>query len=108
VVIWNIIDNRTRKYRWKSIDAIVEAVEHDNSCKDSDQAPESDPRLTVDYDALEAVSVNEAVTWAMAQRCPVTLYLYDEGGGLENEEHFAEMGVRFGEEGQRDTSSRPG
>ncbi len=38
-MIWNIVDNRTRTYRWKTINAIVEAVEHDNSCQDSDQAP---------------------------------------------------------------------
>ncbi|WP_426267008.1 hypothetical protein [Sphingomonas sp. LHG3443-2] len=60
-MLWNIVDNRTRRYRWKSVNATVEAVEHDNSCPDSDQAPESDPLVSVDYDALEAVSVNEAI-----------------------------------------------
>ena len=94
-MIWNIIDRRTRPYRWKTVNAIVEAVEHDNSCADSDQAADSDVRLVVDYDALEAVSVNEAILWAMSQRCPVTLYLYDEGGGFSNDEHFNALQNRF-------------
>jgi hypothetical protein len=41
-MLWNIIDKRTRPYRWREVNAIVEAVEHDNSCADADQAPESD------------------------------------------------------------------
>ncbi|WP_114952509.1 hypothetical protein [Sphingosinicella terrae] len=94
-MIWNIIDNRARRYRWKLVDAVVEAVEHDNSCADSDQAPDSHPHHIVDYDALEAVSVNEAITWAMNQPCPVTLYLYDQGKGFGNREHFSEMAARF-------------
>jgi hypothetical protein len=98
-MLWNIVDRRRRRYRWKSVNAIVEAIEHDNSCRDSDQAPESDPHLTVIYDALEAVSVQEAVAWAMSQPCPVTLYLYDEGQGFADEKHFNEMSVRFEDEG---------
>ena len=94
-MIWNIVDNRARWYRWKNVNAIVEEVEHDHSCADSDQAPESDPSTVVDYDALEAVSVNEAIRWAMEQPCPVTLYLYDEGQGFADEEHFTEIEVRF-------------
>ncbi len=94
-MLWNVIDKRTRPYRWREVNAIVEAVEHDNSCHDADQAPESDPSLVVDYDALEAVSVQEAIAWANAQRCPVTLYLYDLGGGFTSDEHFNEMGKRF-------------
>jgi hypothetical protein len=94
-MIWNVVDRRTRPYRWKSVNAIVEAVEHDNSCVDSDQAPDSDVMVVVDYDALEAVSVNEAVQWAMSQPCPVTLFLYDEGGGFSNDEHFNAVGNRF-------------
>ena len=30
----------------------------------------------------------EAVELAMGQPCPVTLYLYDEGGGFSDDEHF--------------------
>ena len=94
-MIWNIIDRRERPYRWREVNAIVEAVEHDNSCKDADQAPDSDSSLVVDYDAPEAVSVQEAVDWASKQRCPVTLYLYDVGKGFSNEEHFNAAGNRF-------------
>jgi len=94
-MLWNVIDKRTRPYRWREVNAIVEAVEHDNSCPDADQAPESHPALVVDYDALEGVSVQEAITWANRQRCPVTLYLYDLGRGFTNEEHFNEMAIRF-------------
>lgn len=94
-MLWNVIDNRVHRYRWKVVNAIVEAVEHDNSCANADQAPESDPNTSVLYDALEAVSVNEAIKWAMEQASQVTLYLYDEGRGLSEEEHFDEMGVRF-------------
>ncbi len=97
-MLWNIIDKRTRPYRWREVNAIVEATEHDNCCNDSDQAPQSDPSLTVDYEALEAVSVAEAVLWAEGKPCPVTLYLYDLGHGFANEEHFTNVGVRFGDE----------
>ena len=72
---------------------------------DADQAPESDPLVSVDYDALEAVSVNEAIRWAMEQPCPVTLYLYDEGGGFsDDEEHFHNVAVRF----EADEDDQPG
>jgi len=90
-----IIDRRTRPYRWREVNAIIEAVEHDSSCADADQAPESDPAVTVDYDALEAVSVQEAVAWANAQPCPVTLFLYDLGGGFSDSEHFYGLEDRF-------------
>src|SRR5688572_14939414 len=94
-MIWNIIDRRERPYRWREVNAIVEAVEHDNSCPDADQAPEADVALVGDYDALEAVSVREAIAWANEQRCPVTLYLYDLGRGFADEEHFNLVGVRL-------------
>jgi hypothetical protein len=80
------------------VNAIVEAVEHDNSCQDADQAPETDPALVVDYDAMEAVSVQEAIDWANTQPCPVTLYLYDVGRGFADEEHFQAVGNRFPDE----------
>ncbi len=104
-MIWNIIHWRERPYRWREVNAIVEAVEHDNSCADADQAPGSDPSLTVDYDALEAVSVQEAVAWANQQRCAVTLYLYDAGKGFEAEEHFHGAGNRFDEDGDKGAST---
>ncbi|WP_375291832.1 hypothetical protein [Qipengyuania sp.] len=94
-MLWNVIDKRKRPYRWREINAIIEATEHDNSCADADQAPESDPKVTVDHEALEAVSVSEAIKWAESQSCPVTLYLYDFGAGFGDEEHFTNVEVRF-------------
>jgi len=94
-MLWNVIDRRTRPYRWREVNAIVEAIEHDNSCADADQAPESDPLLTVDYDALEAVSVQEAIAWPNGQRCPVTLYLYDLGGGFTSSVNVDAVEDRF-------------
>lgn len=77
------------------MNAIVEAVEHDNSCVDADQAPEADTSAVVIYDQLEGVSIQEAVAWANQQTCPVTLYLYDEGKGTTSEGHFNEASNRF-------------
>lgn len=70
-MIWNIIG---RPYRWKKVNAIIEAVEHDNSCADADQAPETLPLQVIDYDKPEGVSIADALAWANTQRCPVTLY----------------------------------
>lgn len=80
-MIRNIIDSRNRPYRWKRINAIIEATEHDNACADADKAPASDPTIAVYYDERECLSIEEAVTWAHQARCHVTLYLYDEGEG---------------------------
>lgn len=77
-MIWNVIDRRTRPYRWKKVNAIVEAVEHDNSCADADQAPESPVSYVVDYDCREGISIRDAVVWAEGLRCHVALYLYDD------------------------------
>lgn len=54
--------------------------------------------VTVDYEALEAVSVSKAVKWAESLPCPVTLYLYDLGAGFGDEEHFTNVEVRFARE----------
>jgi hypothetical protein len=74
-MISNIVDRRARPFRWKRINAIIEAVEHDNSVADADHAPEALPHDVIDYDQREGVTVKEAVDWANQQRCPVTLYL---------------------------------
>ena len=94
-MIWNIIDRRERVHRWKRVNAIIEAVEHDNSCVDADQAPDFDVMEVIDYEQREGVSVSDAVEWATQQRCPVTLYLYDEGRGTAKEEHFNASEERF-------------
>ena len=88
-MIWNIIDRRSRHCRWKLVNAVIEAVEHDDSCADVDQVPEASPMEVIDHDQREGVSVAEALGWANAQRCAVTLYLYDNGKATTNNEgHF--------------------
>lgn len=83
-MIVNIIDNRTRPYRWKSITAIVEAAFHDNSVADSDQTESQGGDIDVDYDSLEGVSLAEAVAWAQSFEGNVTLFLYDLGDGTNS------------------------
>ena len=78
-MIWNIIDRRERRYRWKRVNAIIEPTWHCNSCRDSDQA-EEDPDARV-YEQREGISLAEEVEWANAKPYPVTLFLYDEGRG---------------------------
>jgi hypothetical protein len=79
-MIANIVDRRTRQYRWKSVNAIIEATWHDNSCEDSDRAEED--RDGVTYDQRRAVSLKEAIDWAHAQPTEVTLFIYDDGAGF--------------------------
>lgn len=81
-MIWNIIDRRKRPYRWKRVNAVIEATSHDNACKDSDQADAVLSDSEVIYDELEGVSLHEAINWANQQSCPVTLYIYDYGDGI--------------------------
>ena len=78
-MIWNIIDRREKRHRWRLINAIVEPTWHDNSCQDSDQAERA--MGEIEYDQREGVSVADAVQWANAMPFPVTLFLYDLGGG---------------------------
>jgi hypothetical protein len=78
-MIYNIIDRRKRPYRWREVNAIIEATSHDNSCEDADKQPAADEDLT--YDERENVSLGEAVAWATSEPCAVTLYLYDKGSG---------------------------
>jgi hypothetical protein len=76
-MIWNIADHRTRPYRWKRINAIVEAIWHDNSREDSDQAGEVPEEIV--YDKREGISLADAIAWASGLPDRVTLYLFDEG-----------------------------
>jgi hypothetical protein len=75
-MIWNIVDRRDQIYRWRNVIAIAEAVEHDNTCIDSDIAVASAVDMTIDHVRIDGVSVREAIRWANELRCPVTLYLY--------------------------------
>ncbi|MFL6728027.1 MAG: hypothetical protein ACJ8FS_16165 [Sphingomicrobium sp.] len=79
-MIWNLIDRRKRQYRWKSVNAIIEAVEHDNACEDADQAPDDADGIL--YAERASISVADAVAWANEETSAVTLYLYDEGDGI--------------------------
>ena len=81
-MIWNIIDHRERPYRWRRINAIVEATCHDNSCTDSDQAEEGPEDIV--YDQREGISLEGAIAWASSLPGGVTLYLYDEGRGISS------------------------
>jgi|ERR1700722_15399997 hypothetical protein len=63
-MIWNIIDKRTRPYRWKAITAIVEPTYHDNTVPDSDQT--EDPINDVPYDQRAEISLADAVIWAQS------------------------------------------
>jgi hypothetical protein len=81
-MIWNIIDGRARRYRWAKINAVIEDVAHDNACADSDQA-EVEDETSVLFDERRGISLHEAVVWAESQPGRVTLYLYDQGTGIE-------------------------
>ncbi len=79
-MIWNIVDNRSRKYRWKTVNVIIENTAHDNDCKDSDQLVEENE--APDYEQRVGVLLHEAIQWAEAEDGKVTLYLYDEGESI--------------------------
>lgn len=79
-MICNIIDKRARPYRWREVNAIIEATSHDNACKDADQHPPADNDLT--YDERANITLAEAIAWANAEPSAVTLYLYDKGAGM--------------------------
>ena len=78
-MICNIIDSRSRRYRWREINAVIEATSHDNGCEDSDQQPPADDDLV--YAQREGISLSEAIAWAHEQPGAVTLFLYDAGAG---------------------------
>lgn len=97
-MIWNIIDRRERKFRWKRINAIIEPTWHDNSCRDSDRAEEDDDDIARMYAKRESVSLAEAVTWASAKPYAVTLHLYDEGRGTARALRYSDRHVLVSEE----------
>jgi hypothetical protein len=102
-MIWNIIDRRNRPYRWQCVNVIIEAVEHDNSCPDADQADEAPPSLVIDYDSRNNLSVREAIEWANRQRSPVTRYIYD-ADDKTMAVHFRAAGKRFSNDADADTT----
>lgn len=75
----NVIDDRKRRYRFEKINAVIEAAWHDNSCPDSDFVePDDGPS----YDQKEHITLQEAIAWANSFASPVTLYIYDQDGGI--------------------------
>jgi len=79
-MLCNIIDNRKRPYRWRKVNAVIEATAHDNDVPDADSVQESADDVV--YEQREAISLEAAVAWAVDQAGPVTLFLYDEGDGI--------------------------
>lgn len=82
-MIWNIIDQRKRPYRWKFISAIVENAAHDNACEDSDEVLPEHGTPGPTYEEKRGTSVSEAVAWAQDMEGLVTLYIYDGVEGLK-------------------------
>jgi len=80
MTILNIIDHRKRPYRFLKINAVIEPTRHDNRCNDADQAGGVDYWLG--YGELEHTSLVDAIKWADVCSDDVTLYLYDEDGGI--------------------------
>jgi hypothetical protein len=76
----NIIDRRTRPYRYLNINAIIEPTWHDNACKDADYISGSD--TWIGYAERQCVALHEAIEWANGHDDSVTLFLYDEADGL--------------------------
>ena len=79
-MIANIIDRRKRRYRWKQITAIIEPTYHDNSVDDT-EVPEPGSAA---YDEKAAVSVADAIAWALSLPFAATLYLCDLGDGIKS------------------------
>ncbi|MEM9221043.1 MAG: hypothetical protein AAGB11_01395 [Pseudomonadota bacterium] len=80
-MIWNIIDKRKRKFRWREINAIIEDIEHDNITADSDFFDERNDAAPI-YAAREGILLHDAILWAENQEGKVTLFIYDKGDGL--------------------------
>ena len=89
-MIVNIVDRRSRKYRWQTVNAVLENAWQDNGCPDSDQA-RKDSEYQLTYAERANISVSEAVAWGMAERAEVTLHLYDEGAGIGTTRSLSEL-----------------
>ena len=80
-MIWNVVDRRKRIYRWRRVNAVIENIEHDNVCKDTDIFDEENNAAPL-YDERKGVLLHEAIAWAEGDVGKVTLYIYDEGEGI--------------------------
>jgi hypothetical protein len=73
-MIYNILDERERRFRWEKVNAVVESTSCDNGVRDSDQATLTDDLL---YSYRDGISLREAIAWANNLSESVTLYIYD-------------------------------
>lgn len=89
-MILNIVDRRSRGYRWRRVNAVLENAWQDNGCKDSDQA-RADCAHQLTYAERSGISVSDAIAWGMAEKAEVTLYLYNEGEGIGATRTLAEL-----------------
>ena len=80
-MIWNIIDGRKRRYRWRKVNAVIENIEHDNSVEDTDIFDEDNQSAPL-YEEKRGVLLHEAIEWAESTPGKVTLYLYNDGDGI--------------------------
>ena len=72
----NIIDERTRPYRFNAVNAVVEPTRHDNCCADADHAGASEGDEFIISERYN-IPLAEAVQWANHFKPMVTLYLSD-------------------------------
>lgn len=75
-MIVNLIDLRSRPYRWKSVLAVCEAAVKDNEAEDCDLVTPG-IGVEVDYAERDGISVREAILWAEQLGGLVTLHLHD-------------------------------
>lgn len=83
-MIINIVDGRKHKFRWKNIEAIIEAVQHDNNLKKFPGSDNYDTPASEDwcgYEERVGISLQDAIIWASEFPHPVTLFIYEVGGG---------------------------
>lgn len=80
-MIWNIVDGRKRRYRWRKVNAVIENVKHDNAVDDADIFDEENGDAPP-YDSKKGILLHEAVKWAESAPGKVTLYLYDDCDGI--------------------------
>ena len=81
-MISNIIDRRTRQYRWKKITAIVEPTDHDDAVSGSDEEiPEPG---SIVYDERAEISVADAIAWAASLPFAATSPSVRLGSGIKS------------------------
>lgn len=78
--ILNIIDRRTRSYRFKKVNVVFEPTRHDNRCYDADQAMGMD--FDMGYHEMNGVELREAIGWATVHSDELTMFIYDDGKGF--------------------------